>query len=415
MDSSTQFAALVERLGVGSQLTGGVLLVDDEPLNLRVLRDLLEERWTVHQAASGDEALVIARDAPLDVVVTDQRMPGLTGVDLLAELRRRRPDLAGIVLTGFADMQALESAINRAQAFRFLRKPWEPADVIQAVEQASDFVARGRTIERLVERLAAQGEALAASLEQLRSHQEQLLHLERVGTIGRLSAGIAHDLKNVMTGLRAAESELAELDLAPDLRAFLSLGLDHVDSLLRTLQTLRDFSRSGTLELTPVPFSPTHLVDAAVSICRLDLSYRMRRVAVEVAPGLPPLRADEQKLTQVMVNLIRNGQEASQDGAEVRVAAAALPDGNLLLAVEDDGPGVPAALRERLFQPFATGRGDQGLGMGLYMARLIVEAHGGRVTLASGRQGGARFEVVLPFEGPRGGAGERKEGTDEAR
>jgi signal transduction histidine kinase len=401
MDSSTQFAALVERLGVGSESTGGVLLVDDEPLNLRVLRDLLEERWTIHQAASGAEALAVAQAVPLDVVVTDQRMPGMTGVELLAELRRRRPDLAGIVLTGFADMQALESAINRAHAFRFLRKPWEPADVIQAVEQASAFVARGRTIERLVERLAAQGEELAASLQQLRSQQEQLLHLERVGTIGRLSSGIAHDLRNVMTGLRAAESELAELDLAPDLRSFLAQGLDHVDSLLRTLQTLRDYARGGTLQLTPAPFEPGQLVDAAVAICRLDLSYRARQVVTDVAPGLPQLRADVQKLTQVLVNLVRNGLEASPDGAAVRVHAAARPDGGLLLAVEDDGPGVPAAVRERLFQPFATGRGDQGLGMGLYMARLIVEAHGGQIALVPGRRGGARFEVVLPVEGPR--------------
>ena len=133
MIDDREIAALVARWGVESQRTGGVLLVDDEEFNLKVLRSFLDEAWRVHEATSGAQALEIAADVPLDVIVTDQRMPGMSGVDLLEEFRRRRPDVAGIVLTGYADMQVLESAINRANVFRFLRKPWEPSDVLQAV------------------------------------------------------------------------------------------------------------------------------------------------------------------------------------------------------------------------------------------------------------------------------------------
>jgi len=384
---------------VGSQLTRGVLVVDDEPLNLRVLHDLLEDRWTVHQAASGAEALEIAGRVPLDVVVTDQRMPGMKGVDLLAELRVRRPDLAGIVITGFADMQALESAINRAGAFRFLRKPWEPADVLSAIEQAAAFVGRGRTIEKLVELLAVRGEELKDSLDGLREQQAMLLHMERVGTIGRLSAGVAHDLRNVMAGLSAAEQEMKALDVAPGLRDFLALGLSHADALLRSLQTLRDYSRTGSLELAKAPVQLGTVVENAVAISRMDPLFRQRTVAREVAPGLPALRGDAQKLTQVLVNLVRNALQASPPRSTVRIEAAQRGT-DLLVAVEDEGPGVSPDLRERLFQPFVSGKGDQGLGMGLYMARLIVESHGGRITASTAERGGARFEVVLPAGGP---------------
>lgn len=415
MEHPHQFAALVSQLGVGPQLTRGVLLVDDEPLNLRVLADLLEDRWTIHRAASGAEALAVVASTPLDVVVTDQRMPGMLGVDLLAELRRRRPDLAGIVVTGFADMVALESAINRAGAFRFLRKPWEAADVIQAVEQAAALVEQGRTIDELVRRLAAQGRELAGSLEAVRRQQQQLLHLERLGTIGRLSAGVAHDLKNVMTGLRAAEDELQALEVAPGLRSLLALGLEHVDSLLRTLQTLRDYSRDGSLELVLAPLDARRLVDAAASICHLDVTFRRRRVVTRLAPALPAVPADHQKLTQVLVNLLRNALEATADGGEVRLFAETGDGGALRLAVEDDGPGVPDELLARLFQPFATGRGDQGLGMGLYMARLVVEAHGGRIAAGAGPAGGARFVVELPPGGPAAGRGSSAGGTDGAQ
>jgi len=384
---------------VGSQLTRGVLVVDDEPLNLRVLHDLLEDQWTVHQAASGAEALEIAGRVPLDVVVTDQRMPGMKGVDLLAELRVRRPDLAGIVITGFADMQALESAINRAGAFRFLCKPWEPAAVLSAIEQAAAFVGRGRTIEKLVELLAVQGEELSATLDGLREQQAMLLHMERVGTIGRLSAGVAHDLRNVMAGLRSAEEEMKQLDVAPGLRDFLALGLSHADNLMRSLQTLRDYSRTGSMELATAPVQLGTVVENAVAISRMDPLFRQRTVAREVAPGLPALRGDAQKLTQVLVNLVRNALQASPPRSTVRIEAAQR-GAELLVAVEDEGPGVSPDLRERLFQPFVSGKGDQGLGMGLYMARLIVEGHGGRIAASTAERGGARFEVVLPVGGP---------------
>jgi signal transduction histidine kinase len=399
-------AALVEQTGVENQLTGAVLLVDDEPLNLRVLRDLLEDRWRVHEAASGEQALEVAAREPLDVVVADQRMPGMSGVDLLAELRQRRPDLAGIVLTGYADMQALESAINRANAFRFLRKPWEPADVLQALEQASAMVAQRRTISRLVTLLARRGDELRTSLRELEAQQQALLHLERVGTIGKLSSGIVHDLRNVMTGLRAAEYELARTEVAPGLRELLTIGLSHVDALLRTLQSLRDFSRGGSLELESASVDPARVVAASISISRMDLLFKTRRVETTLEPALPALQADAQKLTQVLVNLIRNALQATPSGATVRVSARALDGSRVELAVEDDGPGVAPELRERLFQPFVSGKGDQGLGMGLYMARLIVERHGGRIGVTTGPRGGARFEVVLPVE-PGGAAPDR--------
>lgn len=381
---------------MGNPLTGGVLLVDDEPNNIHVLRDLLEEHWEVHAAYSGPEALALLEKTPVDVVVADQRMPGMTGVELLEAVRQRHPDVAGIVLTGYADMQALESAINRAHAFRFLRKPWEAADILQALEQACAFVGQRRTIDRLVTLLARRSDELAASLAELQAQQQAMLHLERLGSIGRLSSGVAHDLRNVMVGLRAAEWELAQKELAPGLRQILEIGLNHIDNLLRTLQMLRDYSRQGALEVRSDLCDPAAVVRDAVALSRMDLTFRRRRVSAEVEPGLPPLRGDRQKLVQVLLNLVRNALQASADDGEVVVRARAA-GGQLELAVEDRGPGVSAELRARLFQPFVSGKGEEGLGMGLYMSRLIVDAHGGRIAVSDRVGGGARFEILLPM------------------
>jgi signal transduction histidine kinase len=399
-----EIAALVARFGMGNQLTGGVLLVDDEPNNLVVLRGVLEdeERWQVHEAASGDEALALAGKVPLDVVVTDQRMPGMTGVDLLEKLRRLRPDIAGIVLTGFADMDALESAINRANAFRFLRKPWEPADILDAMRQACNHVSQRRIIERLVSLLSERGEMLRASFEEVKRQQQALLHLERIGTVGRLASGVTHDLRNMVTSLREAEYQLAQHAAAPELRETFTLGLAHVEKLLATLKTLQDFAHAGKLEITPAPADPADVVRDAVTISRMDLHFRLRRLVVDVAPGLPSLQADRLKLSQALVNLIQNAVQATGKDATVRISARATDDGAIELAVEDDGPGVAPDLRPRLFQPFSAGKDSPGLGMGLYMARLIAESHGGTIRMVEPAGGGARFELHVPAHAPTG-------------
>ena len=394
MLSDPDIAALVERLGVEPQQTRGVLLVDDEKLNLRVLRGFLDERWTVHEATSGAEALEIAARVPLDVVVADQRMPGMSGVELLEELRRRRPDLAGIVLTAFADMQALESAINRASVFRFMRKPWDPGEIVAVLEQATAHVVQRRTIEQLVRLLAVRSDELRASLDELRAQQQLMLHLERLGTIGKLTTGVTHDLRNVMVAFRAAEWEMSTATVPDGLREIVTLGLAGVENMLRTLGTLHEFAKTGAMTLDLRPTDPAAVVSDAIAIARMDPAFKMHVVACEVPDGLPAVYGDRQKLTQVVVNLVRNALHATRPDEGVRVAGAAR-DADVVIAVEDDGPGVPDAVRARLFQPFASTKGDEGLGLGLYMARLIVESHGGRLDLLD-RPRGARFEVVIP-------------------
>src|SRR5918911_1874962 len=180
--------ALVAQYGVDGPRKSGILLVDDERPNLMVLRGFLDGAYQVYEAESGKKALEIADKADLDVVIADQRMPEMTGVEMLEELRSRKPDVAGIVLTGFTDPPALISAINRARVFRFLKKPWQPEDILEAVRQACEHVYQSRTIRRLVSLLAKRTDELDASLVQIRRTQSQLLHLERLGTMGKLAA-----------------------------------------------------------------------------------------------------------------------------------------------------------------------------------------------------------------------------------
>ena len=385
---------LIALHGVGETRSRGILIVDDERPNLTVLRNFLESGYRVYEAMSGKEALEIAKTADLDVVISDQRMPEMTGIELLEELRHLKPDVAGIVLTGFTDPPALISAINRARVFRFLKKPWQPDDILEAVRQASEHVYQGRAIQRLVSMLAKRTEELDSSLATVRATQGQLLHLERLGTMGKLAAGVIHDLRNLMVGLGYVESVLEQRDAPKDLRETVQVGMQGVTNLIATLEAMHQFARGGSLHLERAKIAPAVVVQDAIAIARMDLNYRMHKVELRVADGLPLINGDRQKLTQVMVNLVRNALQATAQWKQVSIEVSSR-GGQVVFAVEDEGPGISRAQRATLFQPFVSSK-DEGMGMGLYMAKLIVDSHQGEIAVLDRPQGGARFEVLLP-------------------
>ena len=136
------------------------------------------------------------------------------------------------------------------------------------------------------------------------------------------------------------------------------------------------------------------MVQDAIAISRMDLNFRMHKVGVHIDEGLPKVLGDRQKLTQVLVNLVRNALQATERSRRVLIQAQRDAD-DVVLAVEDEGPGVPRDMQERIFEPFVSTKGDTGMGMGLYMAKLIVESHQGRIRCMNRPSGGARFEVRL--------------------
>ena len=385
---------LIALHGVGETRSRGILIVDDERPNLTVLRNFLESGYKVHEATSGPEALEIAKTADLDVVIADQRMPEMSGVELLEQMRNLKPDVAGIVLTGYTDPPALISAINRARVFRFLKKPWQPDDILEAVRQASEHVYQTRAIQRLVGLLAKRTQELDQSLAEVRKTQRQLLHLERLGTMGRLATGVIHDLRNLMVSLGYIESVLSQRQVAPDVHESVKVGMQGVDNLIHTLEALHQFARGGGLNLEKTKIAASQVVQDAIAISRMDLNYRMHKVGVHIAEGLPAVNGDRQKLTQVLVNLVRNALQATAQWRQINIEATR-NNGHVVFAVEDEGPGVPREVRENLFKPFVSSKGEGGMGMGLYMAKLIVDSHAGEIAIVDRPQGGARFEVRL--------------------
>lgn len=120
-----------------TQRKPSILLVDDEPEILFSLQGLLRREFQLHVAESGKQALEILGSTPIDIIMTDQRMPGMTGIELMGEVRKRFPNSIRIVFTGYADIKAVIEAINSGGLFRYITKPWDPDDLLDVLRQAA--------------------------------------------------------------------------------------------------------------------------------------------------------------------------------------------------------------------------------------------------------------------------------------
>jgi signal transduction histidine kinase len=238
--------------------------------------------------------------------------------------------------------------------------------------------------------LARQFNLMTASLK---DHQERLVQSEKLAGIGRLAAGVAHEINNplaVILGYVKLLQRKAEGQLAEDL----GIVKDEAVRAQEIVEGLLDLSRP--LAAAPEAVDLRALCDEAVA--RLTGTGRLAGAAVQVM-GAARVEGQPQKLRQVLLNLIKNGAEAAGAGGQVMVRLAQIASGGAEVVVADTGPGLPAEAARRLFEPFFTTK-PSGTGLGLAVSLGIVQAHGGTLAADSPPGGGARFTIRLPASPP---------------
>ena len=240
---------------------------------------------------------------------------------------------------------------------------------------------------------------IRAQMETIGESRERLIQHEKLAALGQLAAAIAHEVRNPLAVIRSAAQNLRDTMTAGDLgaRRACTFITDEADRLGNLINALLAFARP--VHLSPVSVPIAELFERAVSAMRQEISAKRVRVErpVEQEISAININVDPDLMTQVLVGLVANAIEAVAAGGEIRLDAQA--NGRQLeLAVSDSGPGVPADLRSRIFEPFFTTRAA-GVGLGLAIARQIVEAHRGSIEVGESVSGGARFAVILPAIG----------------
>jgi len=342
---------------------GTVLVVDDEPDIRTVIADVVRKHWNVVEAEDGVQALELIRREKPDVVLADMMMPRMDGAALLREVRGD-PSIAHtpvIVLTaaGGADW---ETAILASGADDYVSKPFSPKVLLARV------------------RLQMRIRGLVAGL----ANQEKL------AAIGTLTAGILHEVNNPAGCIVAASTLIKPETAPPKLQVAHDTIRAAAERIVRLTAALRSHARPDEHD-TAKPFNLKQGIESSMALLAHTIMSRTE-VVVECDPTIeafgPPA-----SINHVFLNLVDN---ASKSGASrVTLTASVREDGNIELVVQDDGPGVPNAHRERIFNPFFTTRQvGEGTGLGLFLCRKTLLANGGNIEL-SRSSSGARFVVQL--------------------
>ncbi len=375
-----------------------ILLVDDEPNSLAVMKSLLEEDYELLTAASGEEGIARFSNAAVDMVIADQRMPGMTGVEMLLALKRIRPDCIRIVLTAYADFDAVLVACNQGDVYRFILKPWNPEEMAIAIRQALEHRDALLGREHLLIRLEKQNRELEQTTQELRRAQDTLVRSEKLAAVGKLAGDMLHELKNQLFLAMMAEEYKKKYWFDEDLLRFLDSIVGLNDIVADMLDGYRHYVRGRLPTLNMAEEDLEKLLVEVVALTSSAAYAAERRI--EYAKGEPlTLICDRHKIKRVMTNLIRNACEATRPGGTVSVSRR-LEGDEVVLEVRDDGTGIPPELIDKVWEPFFSTKGEAGLGLGLDLCRNFVQAHGGNAFCTSGSGQGATFTVRLPLGGP---------------
>ncbi len=370
--------------------------------------DFLIEIRSPEQRVMG--LLLVSR--PPDVITTDMvlyvsRIIGLVVIIML---------FVGISTVGYlyfivvrplhAIMRANEAAARNDADHMYVAEPDIPKDEIgDIIRQRNGVLRRLRESQQVLEQWNEELEAkVAEKTAELQRAQQHLIHSEKLAAVGQLAAGVAHEINNPLATIAAhAEDLLDRVRELDGLRA-----LEDFPEALRTIEDqayrgkritkqLLNFARETEMHIEDVDLNAA--LQDTLQLVRKSLASQSIVLAYDLDAGQPQLRTDTVQLQQVILNLVNNAADAI--GAEGRISLAThTADAFVVIEVADDGPGIAAAIRDRVFDPFFTTKPvGQGTGLGLSICHGIVSALGGAITFECPAGGGTVFRVRLPIAG----------------
>ncbi|MGV6827700.1 MAG: sensor histidine kinase [bacterium] len=237
---------------------------------------------------------------------------------------------------------------------------------------------------------------LIEDVTHLQTLETELAHSDRLASVGRLAAGIAHEIGNPVAGVASLAQNLRDETDPLLVRESAEEVLELTQRIMRIVRSLMDFSRAGTDQLHLEKIGVLAILEDAVSLARLAYKEKQLRITL-VDNGPLMIEADQQMLAQAFVNLLSNAGDAAPVGSEIKVTASR--KGNqVVVTVVDEGPGIPESLRDTLFEPFQTSKPTgSGTGLGLSLARKFISDHGGSITIDSSAISGTCVTVSLPL------------------
>jgi len=370
-----------------------ILLVDDEEGIRKVLGiSLADSGFEVFTAGSGEEALGIFREERPPIVLTDIKMPGMDGVELLRKIKLESPDTEVIMISGHGDMDLAIGSLQ-ADAADFVTKPIKDEALEIALKRAHERIWMREKLREYTE-----------NLERLVSEKAQkLLEAERLAAIGQTVAVLAHTIKNITGGLKGGMFVL-EKGIELDDKKYLGQGWEMIRGNVDKIANLALDMLSYAKERAPnyQLCDPNQPVKEVCDLMHSRAQKRGVEVEVDIDPDLQKMKFDVEGIHCCLMNLVTNAIDACTDvecinkPGQVVVRSRANTHGGIEYQVIDNGCGMDEATREQIFRMFFSSKGTKGTGLGLMITKKIIQEHGGTIECESERGKGTRFVIRLP-------------------
>jgi two-component system probable response regulator PhcQ len=376
-----------------------ILYVDDEEMSLKYFTRAFSDQFRIFTAPSAQEGLKIleAHSDDIGLLMTDQRMPGETGVWLLERARQLQPRMIRVLATAYADMDAAIAAVNTGAIYKYVTKPWDPGQLEQTLKRGLEFFVVQRERDQLL-------------LEKM-SVLHNMMIADHIVSLGLLAAGLSHHIRNSLVAVKTF------LDLAPAKMVEEKMSLDgmrnpdfwkeyyqnvqgqieKINNLLKDLWTASEkpsFDFSTRVKLREV-------VNASIEQLKKDLAAKKITVENNIPDSLPEMNVDKAKFYRLFDLMLKDEIASLPTGCKVAFSAQAFngpgQTQTVQIQITDNGPGLPPEALRLVFDPFVV-RSDSPAEYGIHLMAcfFIVHHHGGRIEARSDARNGTVFTIRMP-------------------
>jgi len=424
-----------------------ILYIDDEKENLTGFKYVFKKHFNVHIAGNKDEGWAILKNHPVKVLITDQRMPKMTGVEILERSAKEFPNVYRIILTGYTDVQDIIAAINKGKIFQFIRKPWDKEEVkiildnaiklfdlqsenqnlIRSLQDSNEQLQDvNYRLEKLVESRTLKIEKQNKELEKHQNHLEELvrqrtreleLAKQKAEESDKLKssflANVSHEIRTPMNAIIGFSELLLTEDYSKDeKKEFRDQVLINSNYLLRLIDDIIDISiiEANQIKINYGEHSIKSIIDELIMVFNKQIQeHESDKIDIIIDDSEPEditVLTDKVRLHQVLSNLIGNAIKFAEQG-EIHIGYKLVENSSsnhmIQFYVQDDGIGISKDDQIHIFERFRkVSDSDQkiyrGTGLGLFICRSVVNKFGGNIWVESELGKGSTFYFDIPYK-----------------
>ena len=369
-----------------------ILYVDDEVSNLNVFRNTFRRLYNIFTAESAHDGLKILEREKIDLIISDQRMPEMTGVDFLKKAVEKYPQPNRILITAYTDFEALKDAVNEAKIFQFIQKPWDENKIQQIIDNALDIYHVKEKKVELTEKLKEQNKVLSKLNNELLELDK--LKLQFIHTIN-------HEIRTPLNGLIGATSlfkaNFSEQDFIKyqELFDILEISTKRLEHFLLLAERITIF-KANSYKIYPKHFQLNKKIAKTIKLLQDKISEKAVHINYSSSKNEVNCYADEDLIEICLNEILDNAVKYCQEGGNIVIKTYST-DTDHIIDVIDDGPGFSDIVLKNIYKPFITDDDltKQGMGLNLTLISLIIEAHGGVINVINNSNQGATVQLMI--------------------